>query len=75
MRNIDVPGAKEIFARQKDLLDTFWCNKGSIKASLIIHEELKKDFVESKMRMMRYNNLYEKNAREWYSKHGTVGEY
>ena len=75
MRNIDIPGAKEIFAKQDELLNTFWCNRGSIKALLILHKECKKDYVTSKMNMMRYNNLYEKNAREWYSKHGTVGEF
>ena len=75
MRNIDIPGAKEIFAKQDELLNTFWCNRGFIKALLIIHEECKKDYVTRKMNMMRYNNLYEKNAREWYSKHGTVGEF
>ena len=56
-------------------MNTFWCNRGSVKALLIIHQEVKKDMVLAKMRMMRYNNLYEKNAREWYSKHGTVGEF
>ena len=75
MRAIDIPGAKEIFAKQDELSITFWSNKGAIKALKIIHEEVKKDYVMSKMRMMRYNNLYEKNAREWYSKHGTVGEF
>ena len=75
MRTIDIPGAKEIFAKQDELFVTFWGNKGSIKAMQILHQEIKKDMVLAKMRMMRYNNLYEKNAREWYSKHGTVGEY
>lgn len=75
MRTIDIPGAKEIFAKQDDLMVTFWMNKGWTKALTIIHEEVKKDFVTKKMQMMRYNNLYEKNAREWYSKHGTVGEF
>ena len=75
MRTIDIPGAKEIFAKQDDLMVTFWMNKGWTKALTIIHEEVKKDFVTKKMQMMRYNNLYEKNAREWYSKHGTMGEF
>ena len=75
MRTIDILGAKEIFAKQDDLMVTFWMNKGWTKALTIIHEEVKKDFVTKKMQMMRYNNLYEKNAREWYSKHGTVGEF
>ena len=75
MRTIDIPGAKEIFAKQDDLMVTFWMNKGWTKALTIIHEEVKKDYMSSKMQMMRSNNLYEKNAREWYSKHGTVGEF
>ena len=75
MKNIDIPGAKEIFAKQDELMNTFWCNRGSVKALLIIHQEVKKDMVLDKMRMMRYNNIYEKNAREWYSKHGTQGEF
>ena len=75
MRTIDIPGAKEIFVKQDDLMVTFWMNKGWTKALTIIHEEVKKDFVTKKMQMMRYNNLYEKNAKEWYSKYGTVGEF
>jgi len=75
MRTIDIPGAKEIFAKQDDLMATFWMNKGWVKALTIIHKEVKKQLVLDKMQMMRYNNLYEKNAREWYSKHGTQGEF
>ena len=75
MRTIDIPGAKEIFAKQDELFVTFWGNKGSVKAMKILHEEIKKDYVIKKMQMMRSNHLYEKNAREWYSKHETVGEF
>ena len=75
MRTIDIPGAKEIFAKQDDLMVTFWMNKGWTKALTIIHEEVKKDYMSSKMQMMRSNNLYEKNAREWYKENGTKGEF
>ena len=53
MRNIDVPGAKEIFAKQDELLVTFWMNKGWVKAINILHDEIKKDFVEEKMKKLR----------------------
>jgi len=53
MRNIDVPGAKEIFAKQDELLVTFWMNKGWAKAISILHNEIKKDFVEEKMKKLR----------------------
>ena len=75
MRNIDIPGAKEIFAKQDELMNTFWCNRGSIKALLIIHEECKKDYVSNKMHMLRCSNLYEKQCKEYYSKHSTVGDF
>ena len=82
MRNIDIPGAKEIFAKQDELMNTFWCNRGSIKALLIIHEECKKDYVSNKMLKMRgknrinmCNEIYEKLCKEYYSKHSTVGDF
>ena len=36
MRNIDIPGAKEIFAKQDELMNTFWVNKGWVKANLVL---------------------------------------
>jgi len=53
MRNIDIPGAKEIFAKQDELLVTFWMNNGWAKAINILHDEIKKDFVEEKMKKLR----------------------
>lgn len=75
MRNIDVPGAKEIFARQDDLLVTFWMNKAFPKALCILHEEIKKDFVQEKMRKLRASTSYERGAAAFYAKNGTVGEF
>ena len=53
MRNIDVPGAAEIFAKQDGLLSTFTQNKAYSKAAMILHEEIKKDFMEKKMKELR----------------------
>lgn len=75
MRNIDVPGAKEIFAKQDELLKTFWVNRGYVKATVAIHEALREDYFFEKMRKFRSHNLYEKSALEYYNKYGTVGEF
>ena len=56
-------------------LDTFSVNSARIKAKQIILDCLKKDAVEKKMRGVRSTYLYEKSAREYYSKYGTVGEF
>jgi len=56
-------------------LDTFTINNGRKVANQIILDCLKKDMVESKMRRVRSAYLYEKGAREYYAKHGTVGEF
>jgi hypothetical protein len=56
-------------------LDTFMINNGRKLAADIIMDELKKDVSEKKMRLLRAGSLYEKNAREYYAKHGTVGEF
>ena len=56
-------------------LDTFSVNSARIKAKQIILDCLKKDAVEKKMRSVRSTYLYEKSAREYYSKYGTVGEF
>ena len=90
MRNIDIPGAKEIFAKQDGLLATFTQNKAYIKAAMILHEEIKKDFIEEKMKKMRAENKariareyykekgvdpYETAAAAFYAKYGTQGEF
>ena len=56
-------------------LDTFMINNGRKLAADIIMDELKKDVSEKKMRLLRAGSLYEKSAREYYAKHGTVGEF
>jgi hypothetical protein len=56
-------------------LDTFINNSGREVAKNIILDSLKKDAVESKMRSVRSTYLYEKGAREYYNKYGTVGEF
>jgi len=56
-------------------LDTFTNNSGREVAKNIILDTLKKDVVESKMRGVRSTYLYEKGAREYYNKYGTVGEF
>ena len=56
-------------------LDTFTNNSGREVAKNIILDTLKKDAVESKMRSVRSTYLYEKGAREYYAKYGTVGEF
>ena len=56
-------------------LDTFEINSGRSVAREILLDELRKDAVEKKMRSLRATSLYEKNAREYYAKHGTVGEF
>ena len=56
-------------------LDTFEINSGREIAREILLDELRKDAVEKKMRSVRSASLYEKGAREYYAKHGTVGEF
>ena len=56
-------------------LDTFEINGGRETARKILLDELRKDAVEQKMRSVRGTYLYEKGAREYYAKHGTVGEF
>ena len=62
-------------------LDTFMSNSGRDKAKNIILDALKKDAVEAKMQNMRYDNIrktaksYEEQAREYYEKYGTHGEF
>ena len=56
-------------------LDTFEINGGRETARKILLDELRKDVVEKKMRSLRSSSLYEKGAREYYAKHGTVGEF
>ena len=56
-------------------LDTFEINSGRETARQILLDELRKDAVEKKMRSLRSTSLYEKGAREYYAKHGTVGEF
>tara|TARA_R110000772_G_scaffold53764_1_gene122934 strand:+ start:699 stop:926 length:228 start_codon:yes stop_codon:yes gene_type:complete len=75
MRNIDVPGAKEIFAKQNKLLDTFWDNRGSDKAVMAIHDAVREDFFFDKMQNLRQANVYERAASAYYTKYGTVGEF
>ena len=75
MRNIDVPGAKEIFAKQDELMATFWQNKGWIKATIAIHAGVKEDYVNEKIRKLRASTSYERSAAAYYAKHGTVGEF
>ena len=75
MRNIDIPGAKEIFAKQDELMATFWQNKGWIKATIAIHEAVRDDYFFEKIRKLRASTLYERSAAAYYAKHGTVGEF
>jgi hypothetical protein len=81
MRNIDIPGAKEIFARQDELMATFWQNRGYIKAAMAIHEAVRDEYFFEKMQNLRYANnrknkkSYEEQAREYYNKYGTSGEF
>lgn len=75
MRNIDVPGAKEIFAKQEELMATFWMNKAWAKANLEIHLAVRDDYLFEKMRKLRASTSYERGAAAYYAKHGTVGEF
>jgi len=81
MRNIDVPGAKEIFAKQDELMATFWQNRGYVKAVSAIHEAVRDDYFFEKMQNLRFANnrknakSYEELAVEYYNRHGTVGEF
>jgi len=75
MRNIDIPGAKEIFAKQDELLNTFWQNRGYVKALLAIHETVRDDYFFEKMRKLRASTSYDRGAAAYYAKHGTVGEF
>jgi DNA-binding response OmpR family regulator len=56
-------------------LDTFMINNGRKLAADIIMDELKKDVFDQKMRRLRAGSMYEKGARDYYNKHGTVGEF
>lgn len=64
---------KELLEKLDEYVSTFTYGKDVAKT--ILFDVMRKDYVDYKMRMMRYNNIYEKNAREWYNKHGTQGEY
>ena len=75
MRNIDIPGAKESFAKQDELLKTFTQNRGYIKAMLAIHEAVREDYFFEKMRKLRSKNAYDRSALAYYNKYGTVGEF
>ena len=75
MRNIDIPGAKEIFAKQDELLNTFWQNRGYIKAAVAIHEAVRDDHFFEKIRQLRASTSYERGAVAYYNKYGTVGEF
>ena len=71
----------EIHKKMFYYLDTFMSNSGRDKAKNIILDALKKDAVESKMQNMRFNNTrkpvksYEEQAREYYNRWGTSGEF
>jgi hypothetical protein len=65
----------EIHEKMFYYLDTFKINSGRDTARQILLDELRKDVVEKKMRSVRSTYLYEKGAREYYAKHGTVGEF
>ena len=56
-------------------LDTFEINGGRETAREILLNELKKNAVEEKIRLLRAKSAYEKGAREYYAKHGTQGEF
>ena len=75
MRNIDIPGAKEIFAKSDELLKTFTQNRGYVKAMLAIHEAVREDYFFEKMRKLRSKNSYDRSALAYYNKYGTVGEF
>lgn len=88
MRTIDIPGAKEIFAKQDELMVTFWMNKGFTKALTAIHEAVRDDYVFNKMQNMRMKNNarimrekfkdvdpYETAAAAFYKQYGTSGEF
>lgn len=75
MRVIDIPGAKEIFAKQDELMVTFWMNKGWAKALVAIHEAVRDDYVFEKMRKLRASTSYERGAVKYYEKYGTTGEF
>jgi len=75
MRNIDIPGAKEIFAKQDELLNTFTQNRGYIKALVAIHEAVREDYFFEKMRKLRASTAYDRGALAYYNKYGTSGEF
>lgn len=62
-------------AKRIELEDTVWLNRGCFLFKEIIRDCLKKDYVESKMRSLRAESLYNKRAAEYYAKHGTIGEF
>lgn len=75
MRNIDIPGAKEIFAKQDELLKTFTQNRGYVKAVMAIHDGVREDYFFEKMRKLRASTSYERGAVKYYNKYGTNGEF
>lgn len=68
-------GMVEVTEKLFEYLDTFTINSGRETARQILLDELRKESVEKKMRSLRSASLYEKGAREYYAKHGTVGEF
>jgi len=82
MTDINIPGAKEVYVKQEELLATFVQNRSYVKACKAITEAVREDYFFEKMTKMRKENqkkqaegLYEKQAREYYSKYGTHGEF
>mgnify|MGYP000226985310 FL=1 len=75
MNSLEIPGAKEIFAKQDELMATFWQNRGWVKALTAIHEGVRDDHFFEVMRKLRSKNLYDRCALAYYNKFGTQGEF
>ena len=68
-------GMVEVTEKLFYYLDTFEINSGRETARQIILDTLRKDAIENKMRGLRAKYSYERGAKEYYDKHGTVGEF
>ena len=81
-QDANIPGAKEVYAKQEELLATFVRNRSYVKACKAITEAVREDYFFEKMTKMRNEHrkkqaadAYEEAAKAYYNKYGTSGEF
>lgn len=74
-QDINIPGAKEVYAKRDELLATFVQNRSYVKACKAITEAVTEDYFFERMRKLRASTAYERGAVAYYNKYGTSGEF